>query len=87
MNKESILKQYALDQWLSSYKTDNPAYLYDLITTKKFLDCSDDAYTDLADTYELEPWELIESHEWEYIVQQIENTYYSIKNLLETLGE
>lgn len=81
MNKEAIIKQYALDQWLSSYKTDNPKLLYDLLISAH----TEETLEELADSYELEPWHVLEDHDLSYIASQIVGTYISINNLLRTL--
>lgn len=81
MNKDTMLKEFALGQWLSFYESSKVNEIFD-----ELMDCpNEDTYFDIINKYELTEWELVESAYWEYTVEQIRNTYSSLCSLIESL--
>lgn len=81
--KETLLKNYALLEWLTSYDFDKPEEVYDAIVQCQ----NEEAWESAIEKYQIDIWEQAEDFYWEYLQEQIESSYHSAIRLNKELNE
>lgn len=83
VSKEILFKTFALNQWLSGYD-DRAEECFDAL-----MDCgeNEEQFEAVCEEYRIDVWHHVEDWYFEFLVQQISDTYEAAKRLDEDLKE
>jgi len=81
--KETLLKNHALSEWLTSYDFDKPEEVYDAI-----MQCQgEEEWETVLEKYQIDIWEFVQDWDWEFLLNRIKDTYESATKLNKALNE
>lgn len=80
--KETLLKNHALSEWLTSYDFDKPEEVFDAIVQCQ----NEEEWEVVIEKYQIDIWEHIQDCYWSWIIEKIQRSYETAKILHDQLS-